>query len=70
LQIGKWLTNLLALLEVGISASRRLPRPERVSHGPIAGADAITVLTGPVLTDGGARIPATPGQPARASPPC
>ena len=59
-QIGKRLTNLPALREVGFSASRRLLRLERLSHDPITGADAIAAVTGPVLTDGGTRIPGLP----------
>jgi Type III restriction enzyme, res subunit len=49
---------------VGFSATRRLPRPGRLSHDPITGADHRTAITGPVLTDGGTRIPGLPlGQP-------
>jgi hypothetical protein len=59
-QIGKRLTNLPALREVGFSASRRLLRLERLSHDPITGADHLTSVTGPVLTDGGTRIPGLP----------
>jgi hypothetical protein len=58
--IGKRLTNLPALREVGFSASRRLLRLERLSHDPITGAGAIAAVTGPVLTDGGSRIPGLP----------
>ena len=48
--IGKPLTNLPALREVGFSASLRRPRLERLSHDPITGAEAITAVTGPALT--------------------
>jgi hypothetical protein len=58
--IGKRLTNLPALREVGFSASRRLLRLERLSHDPITGASAIDAITGPVLTGGGTRIPGLP----------
>ena len=58
--IGKRLTNLPALREVGFSASRRLLRLERLSHDPITGAEAITAVTGPVLTGSGNRIPGLP----------
>ena len=58
--IGKRLTNLPALREVGFSATRRLLRLERISYDPITGADAISAVTGPVLTDGGTRIPGLP----------
>ena len=63
--IGKRLTNLPALREVGFSATRRLLRLERLSHDPITGADAIAAITGPVLTDGGTRIPGLPLSQAR-----
>ena len=63
-QIGKRLTNLPALREVGFSATRRLLRLERLSHDPITGAGHLAAVTGPVLTDGGTRIPGLPlGQP-------
>jgi hypothetical protein len=58
--IGKRLTNLPALREVGFSANRRLLRLEQLSHDPITGATAITELTGPVLTSTGTRIPGLP----------
>ncbi len=63
--IGKRLANLPALREAGFSASRRLLRLERLSHDPITGADAIAAVTGPVLTDGGTRIPGLPLAQAR-----
>ena len=63
--IGKRLTNLPALREVGFSASRRLLRLERLSHDPITGAEAITAVTGPVLTSAGTRIPGLPLAQAR-----
>jgi len=63
--IGKRLTNLPALREVGFSASRRLLRLERLSHDPITGAEAITAVTGPVLTGSGTRIPGLPLAQAR-----
>ena len=63
--IGKRLTSLPALREAGFSASRRLLRLERLSHDPITGAEAITAVTGPVLTDGGTRIPGLPLAQAR-----
>ena len=56
-EIGKRLTNLPALREVGFSANRRLLRLQRLSHDPITGADTLTAVTGPALTDGGNRIP-------------
>ena len=62
--IGKRLTNLPALREVGLSASRRLLRLERLSHDP-TGAEAITAVTGPALTGTGTRIPGLPLAQAR-----
>jgi hypothetical protein len=59
-RIGKRLTNLPALREVGFSASRRLLRLERLSHDPIAGASALTAVTEPVFTSTGTRIPGLP----------
>ena len=58
--IGKRLTNLPALREVGFSASRRLLRLERLSHDPITGASALAAVTGPVITPAGTRIPGLP----------
>jgi hypothetical protein len=63
--IGKRLINLPALREVGFSATRRLLRLERLSHDPVTGAEAIAAVTGPVLTDGGTRIPGLPLAQAR-----
>jgi hypothetical protein len=59
-KIGKRLTNLPALREVGFSASRRLLRLERLSHDPIAGARHLAAVTGPVITGTGTRIPGLP----------
>ncbi|MGB9302415.1 MAG: hypothetical protein WCB92_01670 [Mycobacterium sp.] len=56
--IGKRLTNLPALREIGFSANRRLLHVQRLSHDPITGADALTTLTGAITTTTGARIPA------------
>lgn len=55
--IGKDLTNLAALAEVGYTANRRLLDAERISHDPAAGATAIETLTSPVITTTGTRIP-------------
>ena len=57
-EIGKRLTNLPALREVGFSANRRLLRLQRLSHDPITGADTLAAVTGPTLT--GAAAPASP----------
>jgi hypothetical protein len=56
-KIGKRLTNLPALREVGFSATRRLLRLERLSYDPITGATAITALTTPALTPARTPIP-------------
>jgi hypothetical protein len=64
-RIGKRLTNLPALREVGFSATRRLLRLERLSHDPIAGASALAAVTQPVTTSGGTRIPGLPIAAAR-----
>ena len=63
--IGKRLKNLPALREVGFSASWRLLRLERLSHDPITGAGHLAAVTGPVLTDGGTRVPGLPLAQAR-----
>src|SRR5664280_823883 len=55
--IGKRLTNLPALREIGFPANRRLLRVQRLSHDPITGASAFTTATRPVLTPTGERIP-------------
>ena len=55
--IGKRLTNLPALREIGFSANRRLLHVQRLSHDPITGADALATLTGTLTTATGARIP-------------
>ncbi len=54
--IGKRLTNLPALRQIGFTASRRLLGVQTLSHDPIAGADALAQVTGPVLTPSGTRV--------------
>ena len=54
--IGKRLTNLPALRQTGFTASRRLLAVQRLSHDPIAGADALARVSDPVLTPAGTRI--------------
>ena len=54
--IGKRLTNLPALREVGFCANRRLLRVQRLSHDPIQGATALATVTGPFTTATGARV--------------
>jgi len=54
--IGKRLTNLPALREIGLSANRRLLSVQRLSHNPIRAAEAFTAVHEPITTDTGARI--------------
>src|SRR4051812_40733719 len=54
--IGKRLTNLPALREVGFSANRRLLGVQRLSHNPIRAAEAFTAVHDPILTADGHRI--------------
>jgi hypothetical protein len=55
--IGKRLTHLPALREIGFSANRRLLRVQRLSHDPADGADALAAITGPATTATGQRVP-------------
>jgi hypothetical protein len=55
-EIGKRLTNLPALREVGFSANRRLLGVQRLSHNPIRAAEAFTAVHQPIVTDDGHRI--------------
>jgi hypothetical protein len=54
--IGKRLTNLPALRQIGFSANRRLLAVQTLSHDPIAGADALAQVTDPVTTETGTRV--------------
>ena len=54
--IGKRLTNLPALRQIGFSASRRLLGAQTLSHDPIAGAGALAQVTDPVITPAGTRV--------------
>src|SRR4029079_803118 len=71
-EIGKRLTNLPALREIGFSAkprplhvqrtcqqpiNRRLPHVQRLGHDPITGTDALHTITDPLTTATGARVP-------------
>ena len=56
-RIGKRLTNLPALREVGFTANRRLLRVQRLDHDPITGTTALHAVTDPVTTDSGTRVP-------------
>src|SRR5512135_1419601 len=53
-KIGKRLTNLPALREIGFTANRRLLDVQRLSHDPITGASAFQAVTSPVITATGA----------------
>jgi hypothetical protein len=55
-RIGKKLTNLPALREVGFSANRRLLGVQRLSHNPIRAEQAFTAVHDPIVTDTGHRI--------------
>ena len=55
--IGKRLSNLPALREIGFAANRRLLDVQHLSHDPITGADAFETITQPALTPTGERIP-------------
>ena len=55
--IGKRLTNLPALREIGFSANRRLLGVQRLSHDPITGTDALHTVTDAVTTATGTRVP-------------
>jgi len=59
--IGKRLTNLPALREIGFQANRRLLRVQTISHDPIVGIDALHAITDPVTT------PPAPGSPGSGS---
>jgi hypothetical protein len=54
--IGKRLTNLPALRQIGFTANRRLLGAQMLSHDPIAGADALAQVTDPVITPAGTRV--------------
>jgi len=54
--VGKRLTNLPALREIGSQANRRLLRVQTISHNPITGIDALHTVTDPVTTAAGTRI--------------
>ena len=55
--IGKRLTNLPALREIGTPANRRLLRVQSLSHDPITGAEALHTVTAPITTKTGTRTP-------------
>jgi hypothetical protein len=53
--IGKRLTNLPALRDIGFPANRRLLGVQRISHDPIHGAAAFHAVNNPVITPEGTR---------------
>ena len=54
-EIGKRLTNLPALREIGFSANRRLLHVQRLGRDPITGTDALHTITDPLTTATGRR---------------
>jgi len=54
--IGKRLTNLPALCEVGFTANRRLLDVQRLSHDPARGRETFTAVNNPVITETGTRV--------------
>ncbi|MGH3517527.1 MAG: hypothetical protein ACRDQ7_08965, partial [Haloechinothrix sp.] len=55
-QIGKRLTNLPALCEIGFSANRRLLGVQQLSHDPARGAEVFRAVNDPVTNPNGTRI--------------
>ena len=56
-RIGKRLTNLPVLREVGFSANRRLLGVQRLSHDPARGQEVFRAVNDPLVTADGKRIP-------------
>ncbi|MDR3360958.1 MAG: hypothetical protein LBO20_10045 [Bifidobacteriaceae bacterium] len=54
--IGRRLTNLPAIREVGLQANRRLLSVQRLSFDPIQGRQAFQAVTQPAVTDTGTRV--------------
>ncbi|MFG1711327.1 hypothetical protein ACFLIM_50090 [Nonomuraea sp. M3C6] len=53
--IGRKLTNLPALRQIGFSANRRLLGVQRLSHDPITGAEAVHAVCDPIVRPDGHR---------------
>jgi len=53
--VGRRLTNLPALREIGFTANRRLLDAQRLSHDPIGGTEAFQAACDPVIHDDGTR---------------
>jgi hypothetical protein len=54
--LGKRLTNLPALREIGYTANRRLLAVQRLSHDPITGASVLRSACDPVIHGNGTRV--------------
>ena len=54
--VGKRLTNLPALRQIGFTANRRLLAAQILSHDPIDGAAALAQVTDPVISPAGTRV--------------
>ena len=54
-RIGKRLTNLPALREIGLLANRRLLGVQRLSHDPARGAEVFAAVNDPILGPNGQR---------------
>ncbi|MFD0507848.1 hypothetical protein ACFQ0G_43970 [Streptomyces chiangmaiensis] len=56
-RIGKRLTNLPTLRQIGFTANRRLLGVQQLSHDPARGAEVFAAVTDPIRTAEGTRIP-------------
>jgi len=54
--LGKRLTNLAALRQIGYTANRRLLAVQRLSHDPITGTDVLHATCDPVVHDDGTHV--------------
>ena len=54
--LGKRLTNLAALRQIGYTANRRLLAVQRLSHDPITGTDVLATTCDPVIHDDGTHV--------------
>ena len=54
--IGKRLSNLPALREIGFTANRRLLGVQRLDHNPITATTALAAVTDPITTPTGTRV--------------
>ena len=55
-RLGKLLSNLAALRQVGFQANRRLLDVQRISYDPADGAQTLAAVNNPVITPAGTRI--------------